>query len=368
VEEVGPDALRCTTPPYRRDIQAGTADLIEDLARIHGYDRLPATLLADSLPGQHANRPLELEEQARDILVSAGLQEVITYSMTTPEREAPLGLAAGDYVRLQNPISSERVAMRQTVLGGILEVTAANLRHTEDIRFFEIGPVFLTRAGDKLPEEPRRLALVMCGRRRPDYWAESSQGPGPALDFFDIKAVVEALVEDFHVSDWTYRPSSATYLHPGQAADLLVRGESVGSFGLMHPSVAAQSGLGDRLVLAAELNLEAILAAVPERYSYEPVPRFPAALRDVAVIVGEDIACDRIKAEIRTAGGSLVTQARLFDVYRGTSVPPGTKSLAFALTYQADDRTLTDKEVDKAHKKIEDRLKHVLKAQIRGKE
>jgi phenylalanyl-tRNA synthetase beta chain len=368
VETVGPAALRVTTPPHRRDIQAGAADLIEDLVRVYGCDRLPATLLADSLPGQHANRSLELEEQARDALVSAGLQEVITYSMTTPEREAPMGLAHREYVRLQNPISSERVVMRQSVLAGVLEVTAANLRHTEDVRFFEVGPVFLTRAGEKLPDEPRRLAVVMCGRRRPAYWAESAEGPGPALDFFDLKGVMEALVNDLHLPTCSYQPAQAAYLHPGRAADLLVAGKAVGSFGQMHPKAAEQCGLGGRQVLAAELDLEAVLAAVPARYSYVPVPRFPAALRDVAVIVEEGISCDRIRAEIQTAGGSLLRHARLFDVYRGSSIPPGTKSLAFALTYQADDRTLTDKEVDKAHKKIEDRLKHVLKAQIRGKE
>jgi phenylalanyl-tRNA synthetase beta chain len=368
VEQAGPDALRVTTPPHRRDIQAGTADLIEDLVRIHGYDRLPATLLADSLPDQHHDRPLELEEQVRDILVSAGLQEVITYSMTTPEREAPLGLVHGEYVRLQNPISSERTVMRQTVLAGVLEVTAANLRHTEDIRFFEIGPVFLTRPGEKLPDEPRRLAVVLCGRRRPDYWAESGEGQGPALDFFDLKGAIEALVADLHLGACSYQPVPTAHLHPGRAAELLVQGKTVGAFGQMHPKVAEQCGLAGRSILVAELDLDSLLAAVPERYNYMPVPRFPAALRDVAVIVVESIPCDKIVAEIKTAGGSLLSHARLFDLYRGGSIPPGTKSLAFTLIYQADDRTLTDKEVDKAHKKIEDRLKHVLKAQIRGKD
>jgi phenylalanyl-tRNA synthetase beta chain len=121
-------------------------------------------------------------------------------------------------------------------------------------------------------------------------------------------------------------------------------------------------------VLAGEFDLDALLAAVPERFAYAPVPRFPAALRDVAVVVAEDVTAEHITAEVRAAGGELLRGVRLFDLYRGPSIPEGTKSLAFALTYQAEDRTLTDKEVDKAHKKIEDRLKHVLKAQIRGKE
>jgi phenylalanyl-tRNA synthetase beta chain len=132
--------------------------------------------------------------------------------------------------------------------------------------------------------------------------------------------------------------------------------------------VAAAFGLEGHSVLAGEFDLQAILAKVPGRFTYTPVPRFPAALRDIAIVVDEDVTAERIAAEIRAAGGELLRGLRLFDVYRGGSIPAGKKSLAYALSYQAEDRTLTDKEVDKAHKKIEDRLVHVLKAQVRGKE
>jgi len=147
-----------------------------------------------------------------------------------------------------------------------------------------------------------------------------------------------------------------------------VGGQGVGSFGVLHPKVAEAYELGNRPVLAAEFDLDAVLAAAPSSHSYTPVPRFPAALRDIAVIVDEQVTAERLVAEIRTAGAPLLRDVRLFDLYRGESIPTGKKSLAYALSYQADDRTLTDKEVDKAHKKIEDRLKHVLKALIRGEE
>jgi phenylalanyl-tRNA synthetase beta chain len=367
VEQTGPDTLRAVTPPHRLDIQTGSADLIEELVRVYGYDRLPATLLADQLPEQHTNRALVLEERVRDILVNAGLQEVITYALTEPSREALLGLPTAEYVRLVNPVTSERVVMRHSVLASVLEVAANNLRHTEDVRLFELGRVYLPRAGEKLPDEPRRLALFLTGGRRPEFWEDGAQADG-ALDFFDLKGVVEALAADLHLAGVSYRPSQAVYLHPGRAVELVVGGKGVGRFGQMHPKTAQACGLGERTILAGELDLEALLAAVPERYAYTPVPRFPAALRDIAVIVEEGIPAERIEAEIRAAGGDLLRGVRLFDLYRGESIPPGTKSLAYALTYQADDRTLTDKEVDKAHKKIEDRLKHVLKAQIRGQE
>jgi phenylalanyl-tRNA synthetase beta chain len=366
VEQIGPEALRVTTPPHRLDIQEGPADLVEELVRIYGYDRLPATLLADELPEQRTNTSLVLEERVRDILVSAGLQEVITYSLTTPERERPLGLPATDYVKIVNPISSERVVMRHAVLTGVLEVLAANLRHVEDAKLFEIGPVYLPRNGEKLPDEPVHLAVAMAGKRAPEFWGDPVESG--ALDFFDVKGVVEALATDLHLPGVSYRKASPAYLHPGKAAEVLIEGHLVGAFGVLHPKVCPAFGLEGRTVLAGELDLQAILARVPARFDYTPVPRFPAALRDIALVVDEDVTAERVVAEIRAAGGDLLCGIRLFDLYRGESIATAKKSLAYALTYQADDRTLTDKEVDKAHKKIEDRLTHVLKAQVRGKE
>jgi phenylalanyl-tRNA synthetase beta chain len=369
VEPAGSDALRVTTPPHRTDIQAGTADLIEELARVYGYERLPATLLADQLPEQHANRPLEFEERLRDILVNCGLQEAITYALTEPERDAPVGpLGEGKYVELLNPISSERRVMRHSVLGGVLEVALANLRNTDDVRLFEIGSVYLGKDGQKLPDEPRRLALLLTGRRLPESWGDGAGAPATPLDFFDLKGIIEALAAELHLHEVSYRPASAAYLHPGRSAELVIAGRSVGAFGQLHPRYADRLGLGGRLVLASELDLDAILAALPPRYAYLPVPRFPAALRDVAVIVDEAVPAERVAAEVRAAGGELLRGVRLFDLYRGESIPAGKKSLAYALTYQAEDRTLTDNEVDRAHRKIEDRLRHVLKAVIRGKE
>jgi phenylalanyl-tRNA synthetase beta chain len=186
------------------------------------------------------------------------------------------------------------------------------------------------------------------------------------LDFFDLKGVIESLVADLHLPNAFYAPSSLAYLHPGRAAQLILGEKSVGSFGQLHPTVAGHYGLGNRAALVAELDLESILTKVPERYHFKPVPRFPSALRDIAIVVEEAITAEQVMKELRAAGGDLLSDIRLFDVYRGESIPPGTKSLAFALSYQAPDRTLTDKEVDKAHKKIEDRVKHVLKAQVRG--
>ncbi len=368
VEESGADALRVTVPQHRIDIQEGPADLIEDLARLHGYDRLPATLLADELPPQMGNEALAFEERVRDRLVAAGLQEVITYSLTTPQREAPLGLPAQDYVELENPISSERTVMRHSLLSEMLPVLRKNLDHTDDVRLFEIGSVYLPRPGQKLPEEPRRLGLALCGVRGVEHWT-APNATRPALDFFDLKGIIEALVADLHLRQASYRrPEGIAALHPGKAAELVVAGTVAGWFGEMHPSVAEAFKLGNRAVLVGELDLEALQVALPPgRELYQSVPDFPAAVRDMAVLVAEDVPAERIIMEIRQAGRPLLRDVRLFDLYRGEAIPPGTKSLAYTLTYQAQDKTLSEKEIEKAHEKIEGRLRHVLQAQIRGK-
>jgi phenylalanyl-tRNA synthetase beta chain len=380
VEAAGPDTLRAVAPPHRLDIQAGQADLIEELVRIHGYDRLPATLLADQLPRQRTNVPLVFEERLRDLLVGCGLQEVMTYALTVAEKEAAvldrgMGGANADgpapYVTLKNPISTDRVVMRQSLLAGVLEVAAANLRHAPGACLFEIGAVYVPAQGRPLPDEPRRLAVVMTGVRAPESWSDGSVAAPQRrdLDFFDLKAVLEAVVADLHFEEVRYEPAGdIAHLHPGKAALISAGSMRLGRFGELHPGAAEAYGLGGRRVLVAELDVDALQESQPPRYQYAPVPRFPAALRDIAVVVADDIANERVVREIRAAGGELLRGVRLFDLYRGDSIPAGTKSLAYALTYLAEDRTLTDKEVDKAHKRIEDRLKHVLKAQIRGKD
>ncbi len=361
------DGWQVTVPPTRLDIQAGAADLIEELARIHGYDRLPGTLLSGELPPQRNNRDLALEQLTRDTLATAGLQECICYSLTAKDREAALGLT-GDGVELVNPISPERAVMRRTLLANLLEVAAHNLKQTDTVKLFELGAVFLPKPGDRLPTEPRRLALILSGRRKGEAWDDTLGQKPAALDFFDLKGVVEHFAKTMHVPNVTFQAAKETaWLHPGRSAHLMVGDTPVGAFGELHPKAALAFGLGEKTILAGELDLDALLAAVPDRFAYAPVPQTPAALRDIAVVVDEALTNEAIQKEITAAGGDLLRAVRLFDVYQGESIPAGKKSLAYALTYQSD-KTLTDKEIDKAHKKIEDRLKFVLKGTIRGKE
>lgn len=367
VESVGVNVFEVTVPTHRLDVQEGAADLIEDIVRIYGYDRVPATLLAEPLPKQQANEPIVFEEKLRDILVDCGLQEVVCYALTMPEKESPLLCTVANYVRLKNPISSERIVMRQSVLASVLEIAESNLRNTDYVRLFEIGFAYVPK-GNALPDEPRRLAIVMTGNRAQEFWTDGGSKEKSPLDFFELKGVVESLAQDLHLFDTTFQLAKAAHLHPGKSATLLAGGKPIGDFGVLHPKVAQAYNLGDRTILVAEFDVDALQAATPVRFAYTPVPRFPAALRDIAVVVDEAITAEQLESEIRKAGGDLLSGVRLFDLYRGNQIPAGTKSLAYALSYQAGDRTLADKEIDKAHKKIEDRLKNVLKATIRGKE
>jgi phenylalanyl-tRNA synthetase beta chain len=365
-----------TTPPTRLDIQAGAADLIEELARVSGYDSLPERLLPLEMPTPKGNRSLATEQRIQDVLADLGLSECITYALTSAEGEARLspsppageGLGVrGNYVTLLNPISPERSVLRRTLLPGLLDVAARNLQSADSVALFEFGFVYLP-AGNTLPDEPRRVAVVLCGRRGVAAWDDPLGDKPKGFDFFDLKGAIEALASALHLSGVAFAPTrDVPHLHPGKAATLTLNGTPVGTLGELHPTVRTAFGFTAD-VLVAELDAEAVIAAVPERYPYKPFSTLPAAKRDVAVIVPDDTPAEKVLGELRAAGGELLTEVSLFDVYRGESVPAGTKSLAFALTYQPKEKTLTDKGIDKAHEKIEGRLRHVLKAKIRGKD
>lgn len=372
----GGAALRVTVPDHRLDCQY-PADLIEEIVRIHGYDRLPATEMADRLPPQRANRPLELEERVRDVLVGSGLQEIVTYSLTSLEREAALvpgrtvaDLEAATYVTLANPINPERTVMRHSLLPGALQIAASNLRHCDRVALFELGKVFWLAPGAELPAEPQRLAIVLAGRSDERHWlAGGAPAEGAELDFFDLKGIVETLLARLHVPGVVYEPAAPeavpTY-QPGRTARLLIAGVEVGFLGELHPSVREAYDLPVRRVAAAELDLETLLAQVPPTWFVVPISPYPAVLQDLAVVVDESVSAAAVQAFVAEAGGPLLQRIQLFDVYRGAPVPDGKKSLAYALTFQAPDKTLSDALVAKQVERIVQRLRRELGAELRA--
>ncbi len=375
-EKLSPDALRVTVPNHRLDCEY-PADLIEELARIYGYDRIPVTQMADRLPPQRSNRTLQLEEQVRDILVGCGLQEVVTYSLTNLEREAALdpSLAVDDlsgesYVTLSNPITQERSVMRHSLLVTGLETAAANLRFRDRVEIFEVGKVFLPDSEEDLPAEPRRLCMVMTGLRGERHWLATE---GPDLDFFDLKGVVEVLLARLHLTGAVFEPAEHPTYQQGRTARILLGSDGKGSehtvqiglVGEIDPVVRDAFGLPRRRVAAAELDLEVLLTHVPESWFVEPISPYPAALQDLAVVVDDQVPAGAVAKLIADAGGFLLRNVELFDVYRGEPVPEGKKSLAYALTFQAPDKTLRDDIVSKQVQRIINRLQKELGAELR---
>jgi phenylalanyl-tRNA synthetase beta chain len=370
-------SLQVTVPDHRLDCEY-PADLVEEIARIYGYDRIPVTEMADRLPPQRSNRSLELEEEVRNILVGCGLQEVVTYSLTSLEREAALdpaqtaaGLPAETYVTLANPTSQDRSVMRHQLLAGALDTAVANLRFGDRVEIFEVGKVFLLEPGEELPEEPLRLSIVMTGPRDERHWLVSggpapSAGSGQVLDFFDLKGIVETLLARLHLSGAVYEPAEHPTFQPGRTARLRIGESEIGSLGEVHPRVREAFDLPARRVAAAELDLEALLGLVPETWFVEPISPYPAVLQDLAVVVDEGVPNAAVQGLIAETGGFLLKEVKLFDVYRGDPVPPGKKSLAYALTFQAPDKTLRDEIASKQVQRIVQRLKKELGAELRG--
>ena len=360
--DVGNDFVQAKTPPHRLDIGegiVGLADVIEEVARSYGYDRIPETRMADTLPPQIGNPIHEWEEHVRDILVDLGLQEIVSYRLTSPERESRLS-SYNKYVTLSNAIAPERRVMRRSLLASVLESAEKNTR-ADSISMFEIGSIF-EPVQNELPDEPRRLAIVMTGLRHATAWDVKDS---PALDFFDMKGRIELLLSGLRYTNISYAATDTIdYLHPGKAAQVKINGQVVGVLGELHPLTKDKYEFGNAPVMVAEFDLDALRKATPT-YEVIPVADVPPVLEDIAVIVDESVPAERVASLIKQTGGKTVTNVRLFDVYRGEQIGTGKKSLAYSLTYQSD-KTMTDAEAAAIRTKIVKRLEYEVGAKLRS--
>jgi phenylalanyl-tRNA synthetase beta chain len=364
--------LAVESPDHRLDIGDGVigrADLVEEIARIYGYDRIPETLLEDPLPPQLRNAEAEWVERIRDLLVEMGLQEVVTYRLTTPEAEARM-LPAGPtrdvepYVELANPISSDMTVMRRSLLASVTSVLESNRKLRQRLAVFEIAPVFLPVEGERLPNEPLRLVIALTGLARLPDWAD--KGEPEDMTYFHLKGLVETLVEALHLEGVSYVPGDHPSFHPGKCAEVNWNGASIGWIGELHPAVAEAYGLEAHPVAEADLDIQALLPAIPDRFSVEPVPAYPPVLEDLAFVVEDTVPAADVADAIRRIGGDLVVDVQLFDVYQGGQIGEGKKSLAYSIVYQSPERTLTDDEVSSLRKAIIDGLGKDLGAVLRS--
>ncbi|HLE22749.1 MAG TPA: phenylalanine--tRNA ligase subunit beta [Anaerolineales bacterium] len=361
--------LRVTAPDHRLDIGVGlvgVADVIEEIARLYGYDRIPETLIADSLPAQVGHPQAEAEDEVRRTLAGMGLQEVVTYRMTSPEGdrrhllEAPTDEA---HVVLANPIASDRTVLRRHLLPSVLEIVERNARQRPRQALFELGPVFEPQTGAALPRESTRLVVVLTGPRAPRGWQPADETP---MDFYDLKGVIEGLAAALHLPAPRFTPAAHPSFHPGKCAEVALGGQPAGVFGEIHPIVRRRFDFPSTAVVGVEMDMDVILSARPLQRTITPVPAYPPVLEDLAFLVDQDLPAERVEAELRLAGGELLAEVRLFDQYQGESIEPGRKSLAYGLTYQAPDRTLTDTEVRQVRERLIAHLKTSLGAKLRS--
>ena len=360
-------SIRVTLPYYRLDVEQA-ADLAEDVARWVGYDKIPSTQMRDELPPQRRNVDLEKAERVRDVLAGCGLAEVITYSLTNLDSVARLHpdrqpVDPQSFIRLANPLTSDREYMRRTLMNSLLESVRDNLRFSQRVAVFEVARVYLPRAGQELPDEPLRLCIALSGPRSQVHWSGASDG---LFDYFDLKGIVEVLLAHLHLPEWSFVPAEHPTFQSGRAAELRLGEAQAGVLGEVAAAVRQNFDLPAQRVCLVELDLEAMLQRVPAATYYEPLSRFPGVAQDLALVVDEGMPAAQVRAAIVRAAGKLLQKAELFDVYRGDQLPAGKKSLAYALTFQAMDRTLTEDEVNKLKLRIQRALEKELGAQLRA--
>ncbi len=357
-------------PSWRADVSR-EEDLIEEIVRAIGYDRIPETLppVANRTPSLSAEA--QAIERIRQALEAAGFSEAVNFSFVAAQDLEAVSPGDAARIALRNPISAEMTVMRTSLVPSLLRNVAHNLRQrVEDVRLYEIASVYRRLPpgfpADAPAREDLRLAAVATGRRSPVGWA----GAGDPFDFFDLKAALERVLDGLGIEGVRVSPGGAPWLHPRSACSIEVASpdgarEVLGSAGELHPRVAAMLEL-PRGVFAFELSLEGLVRCARLVPSYRSIPRFPAVLRDLAVVVRDEVAAAQVLALLRAE--NLVEEVRLFDVYRGAPIPAGKKNLAMAIRYRAADRTLTDAEADAAHARIVERLRAdpAVQAELRG--
>jgi phenylalanyl-tRNA synthetase beta chain len=340
------EAFWVTVPTFRVDLSR-EIDLIEEIARLHGFHRIPVTLPTGTVMAEKESPLLRAAPLARRLLVGMGLREVITYSFISPKMLQNLGIQPPDprakALRIQNPLSEDQAIMRTTLIPGLLQVIQTNMsRQNLHLKIFEMGRVFSPRSDPDLPEEVESLGGILTGLREEDSWAKSKE----MIDFYDLKGILEVFLEGCRVNHFAFLPEKEDgFLKPGKACRLVVGGEKLGVMGEAHARI--NEWLESKQVLYLfEINFKKLINAISDHPIFKPLGRFPTVTRDLALIVDERVPAGDLIHTLREINPGLVQEIRVFDLYRGKPIPEGKKSLAFRFILQREDRTLTDMEVN----------------------
>jgi phenylalanyl-tRNA synthetase beta chain len=351
--------LDVTVPTFRPDVTR-EIDLIEEVARIYGLDRIKTSmtgggpLVTEERPEDHFSRLL------KDLLRSAGCVEALTNTLIDPIKDEVIS-DLDNHVRVLKPVSAELCALRQNLVLSFLNIISYNLnRRKSDISFFELGKVFIPD-GPQLPVEKTRLAIAVCGTESVVNWDRRSFD----YDFFDLKGVLGSLAGELRVGELKLEPKEHIFFEKTVSFDLLLSSEPCGFCGEVAGRARELFDI-EIPVFYAEVDFDALLARFSEERKFVPVPRYPSSIRDMALVVDRGVFADSLRSEIVSAGGDLVSRVVLFDVYEGKQVPAGKKSLAFSIEYRSKDKTLTDEEIEEVHGKILSRVSDKFSAELRS--
>jgi phenylalanyl-tRNA synthetase beta chain len=367
--------IHVLVPSYRSDVTM-SADLVEEVARIYGYESLPETLPTGTASRVTRDPARIVDRIVQDALVQAGLQQVQTYTMIaeddlislSPDRNEIPDVLGGyprpesNYVRAVNPLRSDWEIMRLTLIPSLLKIIAENLKFTEQVPIFETARTYQPMGKDELPDERRAVCIAMAGAREPFslYRATPSE-----YDFFHLKGVIELLLERLGAQGATFKKVSHPSLHPGRAAAIEYRGQQIGVAGELHPRVAGSFTI-DARVCVAEIDLRIFAETLNDPWTASSISRFQPIRQDFAIVVDEKVEVQAVEAALRSGAGPLASAIELFDIYRGTGVDPDKKSLAFRLTLSAPDRQLAEYEIDRIRTKIERNVKKQVGGSIRS--
>ena len=355
------ETFTVTVPTRRGDITI-EADLVEEVARLYGYDNIPSTLpVGRATPGALTDYQ-QKRRKARRTLEGTGLYQATTYSLTSAEKAGQFALEAREAIRLAMPMSEERSQLRLSIVPQLLEVVKHNnARQIDSVAIYEIGSVFLKQEGEELPLEREHVAAAITGLWEANLW----QGEKKPVDFFVAKGVLEALFDTLGVaSQIEYRQAEIKDMHPGRTAEVLLNGEVIGFIGQVHPMVQKEMDIKETYIF--EVSFKALAEAEVAPIAYQMIPRFPSITRDIALVVDRETKAGDIQNIIVEAGGPLLKEVHLFDLYEGEKMEAGKKSIAYSLKYFDPERTLTDEDITKAHDGVLAAVKEKAGAELRG--
>ncbi|WP_304969762.1 phenylalanine--tRNA ligase subunit beta [Romboutsia ilealis] len=350
---VSSEVLELEVPTFRLDITED-ADILEEIARIYGYDNIPSASLEGNATAGVKTEKQKFIDNVKSNSIACGLNEILTYSFVSPRGVDKINLPADDekrnFVKIMNPLGEETSVMRTTLIPNMLDVISTNISHkVEEVSAFECGNTFIPQEG--LPIETKKYCVGMYGKE---------------VDFFVLKGVVESILNNVGLKGYEIEPETTNLtFHPGRCAKIVYNNIYIGTFGELHPDVIENYNLGQR-VYVAEINIDTVFENLNLTKSYNPLPKYPSTSRDIALIVKDEVFVKQIEDIIKANGGDLVESYKLFDVYKGAQIEEGHKSIAYSITYRSKEKTLTDEDVAKVHEKILSELSEKLNANLRS--